>query len=104
MLDLCGILGISVNELLSGEKIEGEHYEEKTERLLLEMARKEEAKNRRLLLDMWGLTGTALVFFCRAVSCCTLYDFWRAGTGNQFPERRGRRVFLTGSTTEFCKN
>ena len=28
MLELCGILGISVNELLTGEKIEMENYKE----------------------------------------------------------------------------
>ena len=74
MLDLCGILGISVNELLSGEKIEMEQYNEKTEALLLELARREERKNRRLLLDMWVLMGTSILFFVAlvVVSCFAL--------------------------------
>ena len=42
MLDLCNELKISVNELLSGEMIEMKEYNEKTEKLLLEMAKKEE--------------------------------------------------------------
>ena len=39
MLDLCNELKISVNELLSGEMIEMNNYNEKTEKLLLELAK-----------------------------------------------------------------
>ena len=39
MLELCDILGISVNELLSGEKISMEHNDQKNEQLLLDMAK-----------------------------------------------------------------
>ena len=38
MLELCGILEISVNELLSGERSKMESNEQKNEQLLLEMA------------------------------------------------------------------
>ena len=38
MLDLCEILGITVNELLNGEKISMENNNQKNEQLLLEMA------------------------------------------------------------------
>ena len=48
MLDLCEILGISVNELLRGEKINAEDDHKKTEELLLEMTRKEEAARKKL--------------------------------------------------------
>ena len=34
MLELCNILGITVNELLNGEKIEMKDYQEKNEKLL----------------------------------------------------------------------
>ena len=37
MLELCGILEISVNELLSGEEISMENNNEKNEQLLLDM-------------------------------------------------------------------
>ena len=39
MLALCDILCISVNELLSGEKIDMEHNNQKNEQLLLDMAK-----------------------------------------------------------------
>ena len=39
MLELCGILKISVNELLSGERSKMEKSDEKNEQLLLEMAK-----------------------------------------------------------------
>ena len=38
MLELCDILGISVNELLNGEKINMENNDQKNKQLLLEMA------------------------------------------------------------------
>ena len=46
MLELCDILGISVNELLSGEKIQMENNDQKNEQLLLEMAKELEKKNK----------------------------------------------------------
>lgn len=42
MLELCEILGITVNELLSGEKIDMEVYEKKAEENLITLKRKEE--------------------------------------------------------------
>lgn len=49
MLDLCGELGISVNELLSGEMIEMKDYDKKAEELLLEMQKQKEENDKRLL-------------------------------------------------------
>lgn len=42
MLELCQILDISVNELLSGEKIEMENINKKADETLLELKRKDE--------------------------------------------------------------
>ncbi len=42
MLELCQILGISVNELLRGERIEMENIAEKTDETLLELKKKDE--------------------------------------------------------------
>ena len=42
MLELCNILDITVNELLSGERIEMNHYEEKVNENLIELKRKDE--------------------------------------------------------------
>ncbi len=46
MMPLCEILQISVNELLSGEKISMENYKEKAEQNLMEMQEKKEAAKR----------------------------------------------------------
>ena len=53
MLELCDILGISVNELLSGEKIDMENNNQKTEQLLLDMAKELEKKNKTIWTSMW---------------------------------------------------
>ncbi len=55
MLELCSILGISVNELLSGEKINMETNGQKNEQLLLDMAKELEAKNKTVWSSMWAL-------------------------------------------------
>ena len=55
MLELCEILGISVNELLSGEKIIMENNNQKNEQLLLEMAKELEKKNRTIWYSMWAI-------------------------------------------------
>ena len=47
MLELCGILDVSVNELLSGERIEMNNYEEKVSENLIELKRKDENNIRR---------------------------------------------------------
>ena len=53
MLELCGILEITVNELLSGEVITMEHYNKETENNLLEMVKEKEAADKRLLALEW---------------------------------------------------
>ena len=49
MLDLCNELGISVNELLSGEVIKMENYNQKAEENLLEMKKQKEETDREML-------------------------------------------------------
>lgn len=48
MSELCGILGISVNELLTGEKINMDNYKEIAEQNLAELTRLEKDKNEKL--------------------------------------------------------
>ena len=55
MLELCDILGISVNELLSGEKIDMENNDQKNEQLLLDMAKEIETKNKTIWTSMWAI-------------------------------------------------
>ena len=49
MLELCSLLHITVNELLSGERLDPEGYQQKAEEHLLELQRLEAVKNRALL-------------------------------------------------------
>ena len=53
MLELCDILGISVNELLSGEKNSMENNNQNNEQLLLDMAKEIEDKNKTIWRAMW---------------------------------------------------
>ena len=74
MLDLCNILEINVNELLIGERVDMKDYNKRTDELLIEMTKQEEIKNKKLLTDMYILTGTAIVFYVAItlLACFTL--------------------------------
>ena len=61
MLELCDILGISVNELLSGEKIQMENNDKKNEQLLLEMAKELEKKNKTIWNAMWAIMTVSII-------------------------------------------
>lgn len=63
MLELCENLNITVNELLNGEEIKKEKFNEKTEELLLEMARKEEIQNKKLIIAMWTILIVSTTFY-----------------------------------------
>jgi len=82
MLDLCELLNINVNELLNGEKIHMKDYEMKTEELLLELARQEELKNKKLMTSMWILLVTDLLFYFGVLflACFTLEEGVILGT------------------------
>ena len=49
MLELCSILKITVNDLLSGEVVSVENYNKELEKNLLEMVKQKEQSDRRLL-------------------------------------------------------
>lgn len=49
MLDLCRILKITVDDLLSGEVISMENYKEQSEKLLIDLAKQKEEADRQLL-------------------------------------------------------
>ncbi|MBR2152264.1 MAG: helix-turn-helix domain-containing protein [Clostridia bacterium] len=61
MLELCDILCINVNELLSGEKINMENNNEKNEQLLLEMAKELEKKNKTIWSAMWVIMIASII-------------------------------------------
>ena len=60
MLELCDILHISVNELLSGEKISMENNNQKNEELMLAMAKELEQKNKTVWSSMWIIMGFSM--------------------------------------------
>ena len=55
MLDLCAILKISVNDLLSGEFVSTDNYKEELENNLIELAKEKERSDRHLLKLEWVL-------------------------------------------------
>ena len=61
MLELCDILCISVNELLSGEKINMENDNQKTEQLLLDMVKELEKKNKAVWSSMWAIMIVSMI-------------------------------------------
>ena len=61
MLELCDILGISVNELLSGEKNNMENNDQKNEQLLLEMAKELEKKSKTIWHAMWTIMTVSII-------------------------------------------
>ncbi len=49
MLELCELLHININELLTGERLDMKDYKEMAEKNLVELARQEELNNKKLL-------------------------------------------------------
>ena len=49
MLELCSILGITVTDLLSGERVDMDNYNEQMEKRLIEMVKEKEESDKRLL-------------------------------------------------------
>ena len=71
MLELCELLKINVNELLSGERIIVESYDKRAEENLLAMRKEVEEKNRQLLRMEYLIsipTVTAGLFMCYVAS------------------------------------
>ena len=61
MLELCGVLNITVNDLLSGEKISMENSNQKNEQLLLDMAKELERKNKTIWTSMWAIMIVSII-------------------------------------------
>jgi transcriptional regulator with XRE-family HTH domain/DNA-directed RNA polymerase subunit RPC12/RpoP len=67
MLDLCEILGITVNELLCGESVSMEDNNQKNEQLLLDMAKEIEKKNKTIWTAMWVLMIAVMLLYLGGV-------------------------------------
>lgn len=64
MLELCGTLGITVNDLLSGEVVTMDNYNKELETNLLEMVKQKEEADKRLLTFEWviGILSCIVLF------------------------------------------
>jgi transcriptional regulator with XRE-family HTH domain/DNA-directed RNA polymerase subunit RPC12/RpoP len=58
---LCNLLGITINDLFSGETVDMKNNEKKLEEHLLELAQQKEQKDKQLLSLEWVLGGIAVV-------------------------------------------
>ena len=78
MLELCGILGITVNDLLSGEVVEMDDYNKKLESNLLDMIKQKEKADKRLLSTevFIGLTATVILFALVFVAAFLQMEAW----------------------------
>ena len=82
MLELCDIIGITVNDLLTGRKTTMENYKEIAEKNLIEMRRSEERSNRAMLNMeiIIGLISTAaLLVLLLTAKYADLSGAWQTG-------------------------
>lgn len=81
MQELCNILGITVNELFTGERLDTENYKETAEKNLREMLRIEREKNQKLekaeAFIIW--TGLAASLFMVICGFIIVFDNTAAG-------------------------
>lgn len=79
MEELCEVLGITVNELFTGERLElMDNYNKKAEENLLEMKKKEEETYRQMLRMenvIGALSGAVFVFGCISLARAGRLDF-----------------------------
>ena len=78
MLELCHILGITVNDLLSGEVVTMDNYDKNLEKNLLEMVKqKEEAHKRLLAAEVFiGVTATIVLFTLIFIAAYVAMEVW----------------------------
>ena len=81
MLELCGTLGITVNDLLSGEVVTMDHYNKEMENNLLEMVRqKEEADKRLLKLELvLGIVAVLPLIAAAVIVSILPMEEWKSG-------------------------
>ena len=72
LLPLCGELGITVNDLLSGEPVSGEDYREKAEDNMVEMIGEREANRKQFMLT-FVLGGVSIVSFITLLIVVSVY-------------------------------
>lgn len=78
MLELCSTLGITVNDLLSGEVVTMDNYNKNLENNLLEMVKQKEQADKRLLaLEVFiGITATIVLFALIFIAAFVEMEVW----------------------------
>ncbi len=79
MLELCSILKITVNDLLSGEVIQTDNYNKEMENKLIEMIKEKEESDRRLLLFEWviGILSLIVLFVPIVIGALLPMEEWQ---------------------------
>lgn len=79
MLDLCDILNITVNDLLSGEVITVDNYNKELETRLLEMVKQKEESDKRLLTLEWviGILSLIVLFIPIIIGAYLPMEEWQ---------------------------
>ena len=79
MLDLCRELGISVNDLLSGEIVTMENYNKEMENKLVEILKEKEETDRRLLKLEWviGILSCIILFVPIFIAAYLPMEDWK---------------------------
>lgn len=94
MLELCTILKINVNELLSGERLNMENYKEIAEKNLLQLQEQEELNN-KMLLSLENVIGfsCSISFMVLVFAACFAVEnvFWKI-----FMIIAGAAIFMVG--------
>ena len=81
MLELCGTLGITVNDLLSGEVVTMDNYNKNLENNLLEMVKQKEEADRRLLKAeiVMGIVAVLPLIAAVIVASAVPMEEWKGG-------------------------
>lgn len=79
MLELCGILEITVNDLLSGEAVTVDNYNKELENKLIEMVKQKEESDRRLLTLEWviGILSCIILFVPIMIGSLLPMEDWK---------------------------
>lgn len=79
MQDLCAILGITVNDLLSGEVVTMENYNKEMENILLEMVKEKERADKNLLTLEWviGILSMIVLFVPIMIAALLPMEDWQ---------------------------
>ncbi len=80
MLDLCDLLNITVNDLLSGEIVTMENYTREMEKKLLELVQEKEHKDRQMLTLEWviGILSVIILLVPAGIAAYLPMAEWKA--------------------------